>query len=226
MPTGFQAFNDNNYVQIDDQYSNLRLVTKGTLPAGKNVVSVTGTYPLVVLRLEQPTGGTDVFAYPESCIRSGGKWDFTLSTTLGGVFKPGTVFEYYVFDKAEPTPSNFGLQTFDSTGKLIYDSNDRYLKIVSQITTPNFRNIGTIPVPSGKKYGLIFGRFPGKTMTYYQPTGNLCFTQLYTAGIDNVAGGIRVAETWFFSRTNLGFCATVEQDNPVFTCMVVDLTNM
>lgn len=227
MTAGLQVINDSYTMQIDDQYANLRLIQKGTLPAGKNVVTVTGNYPLVVVRLEQPTtGGADLWAYTESCVQTGNSWSFTISTTLGGVAKDGMQFEYYIFDSADPRPSTFGLQTFNAAGKLVYDSNEKYLKVVSQIKVANFRSIGTIPVPAGRKYGLIFGRFPGKTQTYYQPAGNLCFTQLYTAGMNNISGGLRVGETWFFSRTNLGFCSTVDNDYPEFTCLVIDLTGI
>lgn len=56
MIAGIQVVNDSGTVQIDDQYSNLRLVQKGTAPIGKTEVSIVGSFPVLVLRLEQPVG--------------------------------------------------------------------------------------------------------------------------------------------------------------------------
>lgn len=219
--------NDSGTVQIDDHYSNLRLIQKGTVPVGKTEVAIMGTFPILALRLEQPAGGgLDLYVFQEACVKTGGRWVYTIGTTLGGVAKPGTVVEYYAFDKAPSSASTFGMQTFNSSGELIFDANEKYLKILRSIHVSDFKTLGVIPVPAGRKAGIVFGRFPGKTQTYFQPAGSLCFTQLYTAGMNNVAGGIRIGETWFFSRTDLGYCATVRYDFPEFTCLVVDLTGM
>lgn len=227
MSAGIRVVNDSGTVQIDDQYSNLRLIQKGTVPIGKTEVSIAGSFPILVLRLEQPVGGgPDLYVFQEACVRRGASWVYTIGTTLGGVAKPGTVVEYYAFDKAAPRTSTFGMQTFNSSGELIYDANEKYLKILRSIHVANFKTIGVIPVPEGRKAGIVFGRFPGKTQTYYQPAGNLCFTRLYTAGMNNVAGGVRIGETWFFSRTDFGYCSTISADFPEFTCLVVDLTGM
>lgn len=227
MIAGIQVVNDSGTVQIDDQYSNLRLVQKGTVPIGKTEVSIIGSFPVLVLRLEQPEGGgPDLYVYPEACVRKGVSWVYTIGTTLGGIAKPGTSVEYYVFDKGSPRTSTFGMQTFNSSGELIFDANEKYLKILKSIHVANFKTIGVIPVLGGRKAGIVFGRFPGKNQTYYHPAGNLCFTQLYTAGMNNVAGGVRIGETWFFSRADLGYCSTTTYDYPEFTCLVVDLTGM
>lgn len=227
MNVGIEVLNDSNTVQLTDKYSNLRLVTKGVLPVGKHTVKTVGTSPLIVLRLEQTEISAPVSCFVEGAKKIGTEWFFYISTTLGAISKPDIKFEYYIFDQSPPADSGYGLQAFSGDRVLRYDSNANYMKILQEVKNADFRKVGTIPAPTGKKIGLLFCVYPLIMDRYFMQQGFTCFQQLYTAGMNNnPSGGIRIGQTWCFSAATSGYCDAYSSYDTEFSCVVVDLTGM
>jgi hypothetical protein len=156
MFVGLQAFNGAGYYQIDSTFVNLRLIAKGTMhvpppfTAGSTFIAssasvfVNGVSPVVAFRSPMHTGIGILNTLTPSLYQV---------RAVAGV--EGDV-EYFIFDRAAPTPSSFGLQVFDGGGTLVYDSGDKSLRVLDNymqasigLGTETFRDY------PGKKIAVI-----------------------------------------------------------------------
>lgn len=132
MGAGFQVFNDSNFLQIDADYSNHEFVTKGTYSIGPSnlanggsnigstTVTVAGRNPVIALN-------SSSLCYASLQSQSGGVFTFYIyngeNTTVSG--------EYFIFDTAsDASAGNTGMQIFNAAGKLVFDSNKKYMKVL------------------------------------------------------------------------------------------------
>lgn len=163
MPSGIQVISDNNTLQIDENYSNLRVVQQGTLnvivrnttvPGGSNSggsLTVTGRTPMLFFG----PNTSDTAIIIASRTQSGSSFTFKVyarSQTLSD----GAVasIPYCVFDSVPSTSSgNFGLQIYKEDGKLAFDSSWKYLRIsgVFQPTT----EITSVSLPTASSFAMI-----------------------------------------------------------------------
>lgn len=131
MPAGLEIINDAGYFQIDSTFKNHRLTQTGTLTIP----------PPTVFGIELIAGEANTFitaVNPILAYRSGSCWAMvalvrTLTPTTFQIkalsHEPGPV-EYFIFDQVAPSPTNYGLQVYAADGSLVYDSNDKSLRVL------------------------------------------------------------------------------------------------
>lgn len=167
MPAGVEIFNDGGFYQIDSTYKNYRLtgILNVTLPGaaqsppevfpGVAVTQTLGINPVLAIR---STVLTSI-----AMVRTGTINFFQIRLAS---FDPGTA-EVYVFDQTPPSASSSGLQVYDSVGNLVYDANDKSLRVLDYYEQGNVLT-GTVVSRSygGRKVALVVGgmlRFMNKT---------------------------------------------------------------
>lgn len=132
MPEGLQIFNDSGYIQIDADYLNMELKQKGTfnLPGSNTAnggsissgvqISFNGESPVIAIK-----STTFCCAYPLS--RSGNTFNFYIYNGDG----QDCTGEYFIFDNSSSEGAgSSGLQVFNGQGRLVFDSNKKYLRVL------------------------------------------------------------------------------------------------
>jgi hypothetical protein len=151
-----EVINDANTVLIDDEYSNACLALKGslTLSAG---VDATDCYqvqlsytsadnPMLALELN------DIQVAATYTTRSGNTWTWYIFFRKAYVNRTLT---YYIFTVPSAVADANGLvQLFDATGKLVFDSSLKYLRVKNFYDGPATGNMGTDLV-TGRTYAAI-----------------------------------------------------------------------
>lgn len=202
MPAGLQVFNDSNTVQIDDEYSNLMFIRKGTLTLTDggtlDVVVTNRVSPKVAIRVTDNQASSKSTACLYSVIDSGSTRTFRYRVEAG-IVGAVTTLEYFVFDRGTPVSSGFGLQTFNSAGELIFDSGQKYLAIDSVLVSNNYEADGftfagkSIVINTSRTYAIVFGEYGGYWTGQNIPA-NPPFPQTYddrtfAIGMRSITGG-------------------------------------
>lgn len=127
---GLRAYNDNGILQIDSKYKNMELVGSGSAVASAGGiaryvdVNVVGVNPLLAFR----------HAYGVTCVpiaKSGSTFTFRLYTYYAGGTTGDLNINYWIFDSiASPSASSYGLQVFNESGEICYDSAGKYFKVL------------------------------------------------------------------------------------------------
>lgn len=134
MPAGMQVVNDSGIIQIDQDYSNHLLVSKGrgVTVAGNSMASFTVPY----------NGNGNA---PIICFKPVDTWAFVLSgpkrnqagqwvIAADGV---GKTVDWYVFDtNVTAQDTGPGLSVYNGSGRLVYNSNQQALKVKQQVVVP------------------------------------------------------------------------------------------
>ena len=161
---GLQIINDSGTFLVSDKNPTLAFVAKGNTTLNQ---AHTGTEPNSQTYWRGtpalPSGhGASVLA-----IRSSGFFfpDFNGKTPRYGTDVSGTVIQWYMFARPQPTSgSGAGLQVFDEAGRCTYDSEQRVGKVIQRLVTPGQPATGsTFPqtnytgplFPSGKTYAAV-----------------------------------------------------------------------
>lgn len=241
MPAGLQVFNTDNIVQIDDEYSNLKFMNKGSVSTSSSVITIdvpSATSPLVAVQLTDNGVGNELsraYVVLRQTVQNGNVWTFTFSIDIGITGQVATL-TYYVFDQIATQASNFGLQTFDPSGRLIFDSNDKWLKIASIISSANWSSEGYgnhkfINMGNARSYAVVFGDLGGQWTGVNIPA-NPPMPQIYDyrvdgIGIRTVAGGFYTDLTllYRFQATNTTGAAGTGSW-PSFSLLLVDVTGL
>lgn len=146
MTYGLQVISASDYVQIDENYANCGLIQSGTANTG-TAITVTGGLSRTLIFVRIPYGKT-ITAY-------GAKNADQFITRPGPAGQADYAYDYRVYKRVtDLTPSNgFGLQVFDSSGLLSFDSNFGYarlaavaaLNVTGQSSSVTIPNIGSQP---------------------------------------------------------------------------------
>lgn len=148
-------------IQIDDTYSNLALISKGSVAVNTTATVVfSGTdFPVIALRSTVP-----VVILGVARNDSANTWTFTLRS------KSSVTVQYFLFAEPPELGPGWG-KRIKKAGKVIYDSRHRYLRQVTTLrgTAPN--NAGAYAgdvgpgtsLPAGKTYAVIMGGRTGRT---------------------------------------------------------------
>lgn len=158
MPVGLEILNAAGYFQIDSTFVNLRLIAKGTMhvppPVSSGLDFIANSVSVFVNAV------SPVVAFRSPMITGIGILN-TLTPSLYQVRAVAAVegdVEYFIFDRAAPAPSNFGLQVFDNTGTntLVYDSGDKSLRVLENYMQPSIAlGVETYRSYPGKKIAVV-----------------------------------------------------------------------
>ncbi|MGO4701709.1 hypothetical protein [Dyella sp. 2RAB6] len=152
MSAGFEVINDSQSILIDQNFQNLALISSGSISIGSNssaggyfgstTIPATGV-PLIFVR---SAGLVSIIS------ATNGRFDWRLA-------KGVTTFDYYAFAPPQSLSGNVGLQVFGSDGKLCFDAQQKYLRILGTVTTkgsmyfPDGGGVGTalsFPLPGAR----------------------------------------------------------------------------
>lgn len=149
MPTGLDIYNDYGTLQINEKYSNLLFMMKGTLTLSTLSDQYTNAYKAVLFVAAidpeiyiNGTGAAYVAIGSKTQVSNG--WNFTIYSD-----RPVTL-TYYVFDTNGLPSGNFGLQVFKEDRTLVYDSSCKVLQIIDlfSLGMPSSQKA----FPTGKTY--------------------------------------------------------------------------
>ncbi|MHC5347475.1 hypothetical protein [Metapseudomonas furukawaii] len=138
MVAGIQVFGDAGNVQITDQFVSMNFLETRTVqivnslsysPARWGEVTVAGDNPIAVLG---STGGAAVVQYKRTNLGNG-QWRFTFAAG----FAVSVKMFFFERSKSIPAGNNFGLQLFNASGELCFDSATPVMSVraVHQTTT-------------------------------------------------------------------------------------------
>lgn len=138
MTAGLEIYNDAGSLLIDSINSNYSLLASGTAASGTSVSFTTTTVrPLVFVRFNTPNRFVRISDLTNNSVTF---QTYDLQEGTGNFANPvsGST-EYKVFGIASTlAPSNpgYGLNVFDASGNLIYDSNREVPRIKQVVTVP------------------------------------------------------------------------------------------
>jgi hypothetical protein len=151
MTAGFQVINNAGSILIDENYVNLAMKSKGSGstsgPTGLNrlTVALSGlSTPMVALASPVRFVGLKNFAADMS------------SMLLQGEGSVTSAVNYYIFDKPTSSGVNQGLQVFDAAGGLVFDSGNKYARVVDIFGGAAEANWTPARVyPAGRTYAVV-----------------------------------------------------------------------
>jgi hypothetical protein len=151
MTAGFQAINQNNFVQIDQDYKNYLLYETRTI----NCTTPTRNAYYTDVDLAY---GVDAFiAYVDSDYACHSVVSVSGNTVRYRFFKLGSAgaITIVVFRVSPPAISQFGLQVFDASGALVFDALMPYMRILDFIQGPNISGLNN---NYGRRVAVAQGR--------------------------------------------------------------------
>lgn len=170
MTYGLQVLSASGYVQVDENYANCGVIQSGTANTG-TAITVTGGLSRTLIFVRIPYGKT-ITAY-------GAKNADQFITRPGPAGQADYAYDYRVYKRVtDLTPSNgFGLQVFDSSGLLSFDSNFGYARLaaVAALNVTGQSSLVTIPNIGSQPWILL------------DPLGVCAFTQ---------SGNPQIGDVW------------------------------
>jgi hypothetical protein len=166
MASGFQVFNDNNILQIDEFYKNMVLVSRGSASTGRP--GGTGALPYQqsnYYKISYPVSARQ----PVLALRSTGFVCFITNDDGFTVFSLNPEnFEFFIYDRIEfgNAAGNTGLQVFNEQGVEIFNSNNNYMRVLGaynvNLVQTDLSNGGPRPTHSqsvqfGKRLAVAMG---------------------------------------------------------------------
>jgi hypothetical protein len=225
MPVGLQVINDDNIVQIDQDYFNYSLVRTGS-------VSLTTSFgPVSTLFYNGTpnyTGSAPIIAFRSSdnpvsfyrAIVTGN----TYSYFFLGPF--GVEVQYWIFDKVEFTNytlDSFGLEVRNSLGDVVYHSSVPVIRVSGVQSSDS----NPVTYPSGKSYAVLQSALVWNTEQTIAEFGE--FTYRYRSTVmaptfitDNILGSTLVTVEDYY--TDLG--SEVSSFSPPCQFVLIDITNL
>lgn len=165
MPAGILIHNEHGTVLIDDTNFNIALSAKGiATPLG-------GGPPY--LAYASSTAQLPVWAYRQSEVLSSmhaRTYNAGVSTLLvGGSTLGAGNYHYYLFGKpAEPAGSSFGIQVFNASNELTFDSRLKH-PVIAEVIIPTATGTFDTTMPAGREYAIatqgVLNRIVGNIVT-------------------------------------------------------------
>lgn len=237
MTFGFKSFNDAGTLQIDDTYKNLQLRSKSSVNTGSLGGSLGNisygsftldlTYPPVIA-FQDSTGITCNNGISSTYL-GGGVTRYTIGLM---VLKPNTTnynVNYFVFGppqtEAEAPLPPIGLVTRDTSGTVVYRSDQKYFNIVDVVSlaspTGTSGSSSTNTYASGRNFAVVTSSFA--TFATYVLNAYPIFitTYEYTGGF-NVVSNVVTAKWQQYGTINGQPYGTVTD---TLRGIVLDVTN-
>ena len=159
---GFSCTNDSGNIQIDQDFSNYAYVGGGSNIPGNTVTTLPSGYNFQnSILLLRPSGIGDI---GNLVISSGNT--FNIGSNVG--------FDWLCFAPASSIPvgtSGYGMQVYNSSNQLVFDTNLRYLKFAAQVDVPisSFYSAPSTTLLPGEKMFVLAAGFGLLTIQYVGP---------------------------------------------------------
>ncbi|SEJ85304.1 hypothetical protein [Achromobacter sp. NFACC18-2] len=127
MPGGLEVYGDSGQVQIDGSTAHITLLRKGTVVSGTTTPTGYGTS---FARIAVNAG--EILAFrpaPGQYANLYGRYNGVVSLIVTGL---GTAVDYWVFSPHQASGLNYGLQVFNESGGLIYDTGRPVMNVVGE----------------------------------------------------------------------------------------------
>lgn len=128
MPGGLEVYGDSGQVQIDGSTAHITLLRKGTVVSdGSGTVTGTSTSFAKIA-----VNAGEILAFrpaPGQYANLYGRYNGLVSLIVTGL---GTAIDYWVFSSHQPSGLNYGLQVFNESGGLIYDTGRPVMNVVGE----------------------------------------------------------------------------------------------
>lgn len=149
--SGLQIFNQDNVIQIDSDYSNLRLVGKYSATPNINDTStwvfsrradlqIPGTFPVVAFICSENT-------WVSTFTSNGIKYARVENNN-------GTPVTLFVFDQSPPVSQGYGFEVFNEQGVMVFSASEKYCRVLGQVSVTYDNPGGTYSYP-GKTLAVI-----------------------------------------------------------------------
>ncbi|UJE34831.1 hypothetical protein vBAbaPP1_46 [Acinetobacter phage vB_AbaM_P1] len=231
MATYFEVLNDNSKLAIDDSFVNLRFVTKYNVdiniqgPFGQNfrtgTLNITGIVNPVIA-IYSTSIGVCMFKMVNE---SNGSYTYTFQA---GEPNTNTTITVYVFDNSL-TQGNFGLQTFDASGKLCFDSSLRYMKVSGIATFSNY-DTAVLPTLSQGSYAFVVSGAFSETDEYhdsYETGEAFAVTNIWRYMIKSTPTGATAKTVNVFNmRTGVGITTPFNHSVRAGSILFIDITGL
>lgn len=158
-----EIIGDDGNILINDEYKNLVLLSKQTVtfpgPPGSTFLGSLAYVSVPATSNNVPVMAiSSTFLCSQSqCTYQGGNWVFQLSCAPAGIGQTATVYFYAVPE--EVPNANGQVQLFNGVGKLVFDSNLKYMKMEKPFFVNDDGPIDT-PVTVGRSYAVIHSKLP------------------------------------------------------------------
>lgn len=215
MGTGLEILNDAGIIQVDSTFQNLSFVYTssvlcniGHLNCKTGYVNVTGKNP--ILGFQSGIGVTYIVTG-----KSGNVYTFRIYLDVD----VDTTVTYWVFDSQDSSPAeSFGLQVYNSSGLLCFDSSRKYLRVLQYFnggTGNTFPGKSVIAFPCTFSYSVNWT--PAANLLTWNYTFNMRFVKVTSSNVVemyNILKGI-----------GGGFSAPGASYSGRFSVIAADITN-
>lgn len=227
---GLQALNGSGVLQIDQEFPNLHLRKKATISisdvpafggfnllrssiqfteeANNPVIAFTGDVPVVLGSCYEHAPGLHTLSF--------------FSTAA-----PGGSLSYFVFDLFPAASSGFGLEIYDSSGRVGFSSNLGYFKVVDVISLTGFfdltREQRTRVYPPGRQYAIVQSQAPRLRVPGSGDPSNIIPRDWYGGLVVSIVDGFRINNELVHSQPVAGGPDDIQPDGHY---VVVDVTGL
>lgn len=128
-----------------------------------------------------------------------------------------TYVEYLIFNTNTAKSSGYGIETYDSNGRVIFSSNHKFLRPIKIVDTNLNRGSFTEAVDAGKKYGVILSNYGFRINI----TPDYCRKIMRSVRVDSsISFGAINYETRGIGRIGI----TYDDDSFFANAIIVDIT--
>lgn len=228
MPAGLQIFNTAGTIQIDENYQNYMLLTKGSLvsasllddaglPINGVQVFTSSVTEFVAVR------GSDRVAL-HSILPSGAGLRYLFAAPAG------VTVTYYRYALGVNSAQPYGLQVFNAAGALVFDAMCPSMRIETILSGPDYAAFfGDWVWNTSKQYAVAYGAWSGSTGMDITPVGNQILIEYWRSAPSAtiITGGLRFSlnsRYWTRSQFVTSPPASPAYKFGKFQALIVDVT--
>jgi hypothetical protein len=225
-----QIFNDSGFIQIDADYLNMELKSRGSgtiAPSNMASGGPTNSYIQVTVTGEAPVLAVLSAGFVASWLMSRSGNTFTFNIFNGE--NANTAVEWFVFDNSSNEgPGNSGIQIFNAQSRLVFDSNKKYLRVLDYWERNN-SNLETRSYP-GKRLATVMCDYGYRYIVANSPVDpgstTKCMLQSFLDCTKNVGDSLQVQSQGTYTNTYADRTPGMQSISEYPSRMlVVDVTN-
>lgn len=217
MTAGLLVLNDGGSVQIDEKFSALAFLAKGTSTQGTGV----GSAPTFTYAANSPVimvaGSTGHAACIAQIDNGDGTWTFLLNSDT-----TGDVMSWWLFDAYSPASvAGAGLRVWDASSKLVFDSGWKILQYQDLISGTLAAVSGAHTYTSGRTYAGCAALNPYLNLVSTTTVGLSTFYNYNGIGFKAASGGINLLDISYGSTLVSG-----GSNQSTVSALVADVTGL